>query len=127
MIDMEKSRSELSRITIDIAIRLALIAGVVYVSFVLLRPVAPLLLWAVILAVAVFPLYGAVRRYARLNAGIAATLLCVLLLLLLLTPVVLLSTSAIETLEAYARMLLEGGHLIPKPPESVREWPLVGT
>jgi predicted PurR-regulated permease PerM len=127
MIETEKGRAELSRFTIDIAIRLALIAGVVYVSFILLRPVAPLLVWAVILAVAVFPLYRLLRRHAHLHAGIAATVLSILLLVLLLTPVVLLSTSAVETLEAYARMLLEGGHIIPKPPESVRDWPFVGT
>jgi predicted PurR-regulated permease PerM len=126
MIDTEKGRAELARFTIDIAIRLALIAGVVYVSLLLLRPVAALLLWAVILAVAVFPLYGVLRRYSRMPAGIAATLLSILLLVLLLAPVVLLSTSAVETLEAYARMLLEGGHVIPAPPESVRDWPVVG-
>jgi predicted PurR-regulated permease PerM len=126
MIETEKGKAELSRFTIDMAIRLALIAGVVYVSILLLRPVVPLMLWAVILAVAVYPLYGILRRYARLHAGIAATLLAILLLVLLLTPVVLLSTSAVQTLEAYARMLLEGHHIVPTPPESVRDWPLVG-
>jgi predicted PurR-regulated permease PerM len=127
MIDTDKGRAELSRFTIDIAIRLALIAGVVYVTLALLRPVAPLLLWAVILAVAVFPLYRVLRRHAHLQAGVAATVLSILLLVLLLTPVVLLSTSAVETLEAYGRMLLEGGNMIPRPPESVRAWPFVGT
>jgi predicted PurR-regulated permease PerM len=53
-------------------------------------------------------------------------LLSILLLALLLTPVVLLSTSAIETLDAYGRMLLQSNHVIPPPPESVRDWPLVG-
>jgi predicted PurR-regulated permease PerM len=84
------------------------------------------MLWAVILAVAVFPLYALLRRYARLPKGLAATVLSILLLALMVTPVVLLSTSAAETLEAYARMLLEGDHLIPKPPLSVHDWPLVG-
>ena len=70
MIDTEKGRIELSRFTIDIAVRLALIAGVVYVSLLLLRPVAPMLLWAVILAVAVFPLY--VLRVQRDRRRMAA-------------------------------------------------------
>ena len=126
MIDSEKGRAELSRFTIDMAVRLALIAGVAYISVQLLRPVAPLLLWAVILAVAVFPLYALLRRRAHLHAGFAATLLSFLLLVLLMTPVVLLSTSAVESLEAYGRMLLAGDRVIPPPPEKVRDWPLVG-
>jgi predicted PurR-regulated permease PerM len=126
MIETEKGRHELSRFTIDMAIRLALIAGVIYVSLLLLRPVAPLLLWAVILAVAVFPLYALLQRRTHLRPWVAATLLSILLLALLLTPVVLLSTSAIETLDAYAHMLLQSNHVVPPPPESVRGWPLVG-
>ena len=123
MIDTERGRLELSRFTIDMAVRLALIAGVIYVSFLLLRPVAPLLLWSVILAVAVFPLYALLRRRASMRPWLAATLLS---LLLLVTPVILLSTSAIETLDAYGHMVLEGNRVVPPPPASVRTWPLVG-
>ncbi|WP_422000149.1 AI-2E family transporter [Reyranella sp.] len=126
MIDTEKGRLALSRFTIDMAVRLSLIAGVVYVSLLLLRPVAPLLLWSVILAVAVYPFYAVLRRRAHLRAGLAATVLSLLLLVLLLTPVVLLATSAIETLNSYAGFLAQGGHVLPPPPESVKDWPLVG-
>ena len=126
MIDTEKGRIELSRFIIDIAVRLALIAGVLYVSLLLLRPVAPLLLWSVILAVAVFPLYQLLQRRAYMRPWLAATLLSFLLLVLLVTPVILLSTSAIDTLEGYARMLLQGDRILPPPPESVRTWPLIG-
>jgi predicted PurR-regulated permease PerM len=126
MIDTEKGRLELSRFTVDMVVRLALIAGVVYVSFLLLRPILPVLLWAVILAVAVFPLYAPLRRRLHLPAWLAATLLSFLLLGLLLAPVALLSASAISTLDAYAHLLVEGSHLLPPPPESVRDWPLIG-
>lgn len=126
MIDTEKGRIELSRFTIDMAVRLALIGGVVYISLLLLRPVAPLLLWAVILAVAVFPLHTLLQRRAHLRAGFSATVLALLLLVLLLTPVVLLSTSAVQTLDAYAGQLTQGQHVVPLPPPSVRTWPLVG-
>ena len=126
MIDTEKGRLELSRFTVDMVVRLALIAGVVYVSFLLLRPILPVLLWAVILAVAVFPLYAPLRRRLHLPAWLAATLLSFLLLALLLAPVALLSVSAIETLDSYAHLLVQGNHLLPPPPESVRDWPLIG-
>ena len=126
MIETEKGRAELSRFTIDLAIRIALIAGVVWVSLALLRPIMPLLVWAVILAVAVHPVFAALRRRLRLPLGLAATLVSLVLLALLLLPVVMLATSAIGTLEGYSKLLAEGGHLLPAPPESIREWPLIG-
>lgn len=126
MLDTEKDKAEVTRFAIDLAVRIALIAGVVYASLLLLRPVAPLIMWAVILAVAVYPLFRVVRRRLGLRNGVTATLLSILLLVLLLTPVIVLAGSAIETLDAYAKMLLRGEHVVPPPPESVRAWPLVG-
>lgn len=126
MIDTEKGRAEVTRFTIDVAIRLGLIATIVYVSLLLLQPVAPLLLWAIILSVAVFPLFNMVRRRLHVRDGLAAALFSVLLLVLLLTPVMILAGSAIDSLDAYARMLLRGEHVVPPPPESVRDWPMVG-
>lgn len=127
MIDTDQGKAAVSRFAIDLAIRLALIAGIVYVSLLLLRPVAPLFLWAVILSVATYPLFAVLRRRLRLRDGLAATLLSLLLLVLLLAPVVVLSASAIESLDAYAGMLLRGEHIVPPPPESIRSWPLIGT
>ncbi len=126
MLETEKGKAEVSKFTIDLAIRIALIAGVVYVSLLLLRPVAPLILWAIILAVAVFPLFRVMRRRLHLRSGLTAAVLSLLLLVLLLTPVIVLAGSAIETLNAYAQMLLRGDHVVPPPPESVRSWPLGG-
>jgi predicted PurR-regulated permease PerM len=126
MIDTEKGRAEVSRFAIDVAVRVALIAAVVYASILLLQPVAPLLLWSIILSVAVYPLFLLMRRRLGLRKGLAAALLSVVLLVLLVTPVVVLAASAIESLDAYARMLAKGGHVVPPPPESVREWPMVG-
>lgn len=126
MIDTEKGKAEVSRFAIDVAVRIALIAIIVYASMLLLRPVAPLMLWAIILAVAVYPLFLVVRRRLHLRPGLAAALLSLLLLVLLLTPVIVLAASAIESLDAYARMLLKGEHIVPPPPESVRSWPMVG-
>lgn len=126
MIETDKGKAEVTRFTIDLAIRLGLIATVVYVSLLLLRPVAPLMLWAVILSVAVYPLFNLLRHRLHVRDGIAAALLSLLLLVLLLAPVVILAASAMESLDDYARLLLRGGHVVPPPPESVRDWPMVG-
>lgn len=126
MIDTDKGRAEVSRFTIDVAIRIALIGVIVYVSMLLLRPVAPLIVWAIILSVAVYPLFALVQRRLHLRRGLAAALMSIVLLVLLLTPVVILAGSAIDSLDQYARMLMKGEHIVPPPPESVRDWPMVG-
>jgi predicted PurR-regulated permease PerM len=127
MIETEKGRAELSRFAVDLAIRIALIAGVVWLSLVLLRPIMPLMAWAVILAVAVHPAFAVLRGRLRLHRGLASTIVSVVLLALLLVPVILLAVSAIDTLEGYSKFLAEGGHLLPSPPESIREWPLIAS
>lgn len=127
MIDTDKGKAEITRFAIDVAVRISLIATIVFVSLMLLRPVAPLLLWAIILSVAIYPLFGVLRNRLGLRPGVAATSISLLLLAILLVPAVILSASAIESLDAYARMLLRGEHIVPPPPESVKSWPYIGT
>ncbi len=118
--------SELSHFAIDLAIRLALLAGVVYGSLLLLRPIAAIMLWSIILAVAAFPLFMLMCRHLHLPQGWAAALLSVLLLALIVVPAAMLGASAVETMNQYARQLLGTQALLPPPPESIRDWPLVG-
>jgi predicted PurR-regulated permease PerM len=126
MIDTEKGKIATAQFAIDLAIRMALIATVIYVSVLLLRPIAGILLWSVILAVAAFPLFAMLKRRLRLPNGLAAALLSAFLLALVVAPVALLADSAVVSLDSYARMLIGGERLLPRPPESMREWPLVG-
>lgn len=126
MIENKNGRAELSQFAIDLVIRLALLAGIVYVSLLLLRPIAAMLFWSVILAVAVFPLFTLLRRHLHLQHGVAAALLSVVLMALLVVPAAILGASAVETLDQYAHQLLAGHALLPAPPASIRSWPLVG-
>jgi len=126
MIDTEREKAALSQFVIDLAIRIALLAGVTYASLLLLRPIAGMLLWSVILAVAAYPLFALLRRRLHLGSGLTAGLLSTVALVLLLAPVVMLADSAVVTLDDYARLLLRGEPLLPPPPESMRDWPMVG-
>jgi predicted PurR-regulated permease PerM len=122
----DHGRAELSQFTIDLVIRLALVAAILYASLLLLRPIAGILLWSVILAVAAFPLFMLMHLRLHLPKGLAATLLSVLLLALLAAPAAILGASAVETLDQYARQLAGTQALLPRPPDAIRNWPLVG-
>ena len=100
MIDTDKGRAEISRFAVDLAIRIALIAGVVWVSLLLLRPIMPLMVWAVILRLrsipclrscaggCIAPWFGGNHRFARAVVAPRAG--------------VMLAVSAVDTLEGYA-------------------------
>ncbi|HEY6983459.1 AI-2E family transporter [Reyranella sp.] len=122
----DHGKAQLSQFAVDLVIRLALLAAILYGSMLLLRPIAAILLWSIILAVAAFPLFMLMCRRLHLPQALAATLLAGLLLALLVVPAAMLGASAIETLDQYARQLTGTQALLPHPPEAIRNWPLVG-
>ena len=126
MIDTENGRPQTMRIAVDLIIRLTLLAGIVYGSLLLLSPIAGMLLWSAILAVAAYPLFALLHGRLRMYNSLAASVLSLLMLVLLFVPVAVLGASIVETLDHYARHLLGGGALLPAPPESLRDLPLVG-
>ncbi|HEX9522021.1 MAG TPA: AI-2E family transporter, partial [Reyranella sp.] len=62
MIDTESGRAQTLRFAIDLIVRLTLLDGIVYGSVLLLNPIAGMLLWSAILAVAAHPLFALLRR-----------------------------------------------------------------
>ena len=115
-----------SKRIIDTALRLGLVALLVLWSFAIFRPFAMPVLWAGIIAMAVYPLF---LRFEGLLGGkrkLALTLFTLLGLALLIVPTVMLSTSTASTVQSLSTKLEEGTLQVPPPPASVAEWPLVG-
>jgi len=118
--------AKLSRDLLDLFIRAGLIAVLVAFSFQVFRPFLDLMLWALILAVTLYPLHCRLRQRLGGRDGRAATLIVVLALALLLVPVYLLLVSLGESLEQLLGVLRSGTWSLPAPPDSVAGWPLVG-
>jgi predicted PurR-regulated permease PerM len=79
MIDTESGRAQTLRFAIDLVVRLTLLAGIVYASLLLLSPIAGMLLWSAILAVAAHPLFALLRRRLHLYNALAASVLSLLM------------------------------------------------
>ncbi len=110
---------------IQIAIRLALLAGLLYWSFVLVSPFVPILLWSAVLAVALYPAYdwlSAHLGYPR----IAAILVTLAVLAVFLGPAAWLGIGLVEGLRNISDQLTSGNLTIPTPPDSIKSWPVVG-
>ena len=66
-----------SKVT-DLVIRLTIVGLFAYLSLTLLAPFIIMIIWAVILAVALYPAYGALRKLLGGRGGLAATLITLL-------------------------------------------------
>lgn len=112
---------------IQLVVRLALLALLIYWSFVVIRPFVPIMAWSVVLAVALYPIFDWLSRIFGNRPKLAATLLTVINLAIVIGPATWLGLGAVEGLREYAGRLADGSLAIPSPPAAVKEWPLIGT
>ena len=111
---------------IQLAIRLGLLAFLIYWTFVLIRPFVPILAWSVVLAVALNPAFNVLSRLLGDRPRLAATVLTVINLGIFIGPATWLGLSALEGLKEMARVLDAGNLVVPSPPEGLKYWPLIG-
>jgi predicted PurR-regulated permease PerM len=111
---------------IQLVVRLALLAFLLYWSFVLVRPFIPMLAWSIVLTVALYPLYDWLATNLGGRPKLAAAIITVISLLIIIGPVMWLGVGLIEGLQELAGQLGAGTLAIPSPPEGVKAWPLVG-
>ncbi|GLO15339.1 AI-2E family transporter [Pseudomonas putida] len=121
-----KLDSALSRGLLDVLIKAGLVAALVIFAFQVFQPFLELMLWAVILAVTLFPLHCRLQRRTGLKQGYAATLVVVLVLVVLLVPIYLVVMSIGESVDSLVTLLKSGAWSVPTPPDAVAAWPLIG-
>jgi predicted PurR-regulated permease PerM len=112
--------------TIEAAIRIALVALLLFMCYRILSPFLTLIVWGVIIAVAMYPTYQKILKGVKGRKGIAASIVTILLLLILIVPVWLLAGTFIDGINMLTDRLKEGSITIPPPPASVETWPLIG-
>jgi predicted PurR-regulated permease PerM len=122
----EGRQARTSEEVIQIAIRLALLAGLIYWSFVLLSPFIPILLWSVVLAVALYPAYDWLSAHLGDRPRIAAFLITLVVLAVFLGPAAWLGIGLVEGLRNVSDQLTSGDLTIPTPPDSVKSLPVIG-
>ena len=111
--------------SIEIATKLGLLFLIIYISYLIVKPFLPIILWGIILAVAFAPLVsGLEKRFGnRKKIVIAGSLF---LVAALIVPTWLLSDSLISSSQSLISVVNEQGKLIPEPSEQVKSWPLIG-
>lgn len=112
---------------IQLAVRLVLLAFLLYWSFVLISPFIPVLAWSVVLTVALYPPYKWLSKHLGNRTKLAAIIITVINLAIIIGPVTWVGLGLIDGLQGFAGQLGEGSLAIPSPPESIKDWPVVGS
>ncbi|TVQ32445.1 MAG: AI-2E family transporter [Geminicoccaceae bacterium] len=115
-----------SRHTVDLSIRLVVLALVIFWCGAIVWPFVEILLWALILAVAVHQPFAWLSARLGERPVLAAVLLTLAMLGLLLGPVSLLATQLVANLQLVIPALLQGQLRVPPPPEWLAALPIVG-
>lgn len=124
--DTQIDRKELSRGLMDLMIRFGLIILVVYLSIHIFAPFAGIMVWALILAVALYPVHMKLSVRMRGRQGRAATVIVLVGLLIIGIPTLMLADSFAGHLHDAHKAFETKTITLKQPSESVAEWPLIG-
>ena len=120
-----EEREEKVKLAIEIAIKLSLLAIVIYISYLIAKPFMAIVVWGIIIAVALSPVinYLEKRLGNRKKVIIGFT---VAVIVALLIPTYMLSGSMVESSTTLVNAMKEGTVTVPPPTEKVKEWPVIG-
>ena len=127
MPDIDKASPEKHYLgqAVEIAIRLSLLIALLVLCIMILRPFITLLLWGIIIAVAVHPVFESLKRKLRGRGKLAATLITLILLAVILGPCLMLAESLVDGIKYLNETYQQGGQLIPPPDSRVESWPAI--
>ena len=120
------ARDLLSRDLVEVMIRVGLIAFLVVMAGRIFAPFMGLMLWALILAVALYPLHRRLASMLGGRQGSAATLLVVIGLLLIGIPTAMLGSSFAGQIHTVIEAFTSNSVTVKPPNPVIAEWPLVG-
>ena len=112
--------------SVDWAIKLGCLAILFYWSLLLIQPFLTIIFWSIILSVALYPIFHWMVSRLRLPPVLVAVLITLLSLAVVLGPATWLGVSLIASIGSIVDQLNSGAISIPPPPESIKNWPLIG-
>jgi len=113
-------------LTAEVALRLAIVAGLIVWCFRIVEPFILPIVWGMIIAVAISPLFGKLTRLTGGRRGLTALLFTLLAIALIVVPAWQVTDSVVHSAIDLDHRIDAGSVVVPAPGESVRDWPVVG-
>ena len=120
------NNSDFTENTIEAAIRLGLLLLLATWCFKIIMPFIVPVVWGIIIAVAIFPLFLKLKSALGDKNKLAAIVYTLLALALLITPTIMISNSVIDSSATITERYESGTLKIPPPNDRVKQWPLIG-
>ena len=111
---------------IQIALRLGLLAALIFWCFVIVRPFIGILAWSIVLAVALYPVHAWLSEHLGQRSKLAACIVTLLAAAIIIVPATWLGLGLVDGLRTIADQIGSERTLVPTPPTSIKDWPLVG-
>ena len=109
-----------------LAVRIVCLGLLGYWSLILVRPFLTIIVWSIIIAVGLYPIFDWLSAKFYGHRGLAAIAITVFTFFVMLGPVTWLALSLAETVRMLLAQLGDGSLAIPPPSEAVKAWPLIG-
>jgi predicted PurR-regulated permease PerM len=120
------TQPDASQQAVEAAIRLGTIALIVYLCFLIFEPFMLPVAWAIIIAVAVYPLHLRLVAVLGGRSRLALAAFTLVGVAVLIVPTAMLTASVVEGVQAAHEAYESGGFEVPPPPPEVAELPIVG-
>jgi predicted PurR-regulated permease PerM len=115
-----------SSMLLDVLIRAGLLFALVVLCYRIFAPFLTLMVWALILAVALYPLHQMLARRIGGRQGLAATLIALAGVALIVAPTAALMTSVADSVQDYVHAVQNNTLEVPPPRPGVAGWPVIG-
>ena len=126
MDSLQDSNASTEKKTIDLFIKLILVALLIAWSIMIVLPFAIPLVWGIILAVTLYPFFKILLKLVKGKKSIASIIISILMLGILLVPSIFMITSIIGEIKGLKEAIDSKTLVIPPPNPKVAEWPVVG-
>ncbi|GAB1309183.1 AI-2E family transporter [Urechidicola sp. KH5] len=113
--------------SINTFLKVAILSMLIIFSFMIAKPFLLLMIWAIIVAVALYPFYKKVLGWFNgKKKGLVTTIFIGALLAIIIVPSLSMTNSIIDSTSSMYKAF-DAGELHISPPDiSVKEWPLIG-
>lgn len=111
---------------IDVFLRLLLVTLLIVWCLLIARPFLVIIVWAIIIAVAIYPIYKVLLKLYRGRKGLAVSTFLIVLLALIIAPSIKLARTVVSHTDYISTFIKDPEAQFPEPNEDIRQWPVVG-
>ena len=109
-----------------LTIRIVCLGLLGYWSLILVRPFLTTIVWSIIIAVALYPIFDWLSARLYGHRTLAAVTITVVSLFVILGPATWLGLSLAASIQKLIARFGDGSLVIPPPPEAIKAWPVIG-